>query len=76
MNEDHDKDEIRTSHLKKIIEENESYKVEIKSLVDQMEKMTTDYNEKIQELENEKQIYETQVTNAYQSANMLKVQIQ
>lgn len=71
-----DEDEIRTSHVKQMIEENESYKAEIVSLIDQMDKMVIDYNDKVQEYESEKQLFDTQVKNAYQSANLQKIQIQ
>lgn len=53
-----------------MFDENESYKAEIASLMNDMQKMMIDYEEKVQEYETEKKHFDKKVKNAYHEANL------
>lgn len=73
---DRNNDVIRVKRLKQMSEEIESYKNEIKSLNDQMEKMVIDVNYKKKELEDNKINYDERIKNAYKKANKQQTQLQ
>lgn len=68
-----DEAELRAIRAKRMSEENEAYKMEKASLINRMENMAIDYEEKVREYDRVKKHYEEQVENVYREADFYKV---
>lgn len=68
-----DEAELRAIRAKRMSEENEAYKMEKASLINRIENMAIDYEEKVREYDRVKKHYEEQVENVYGEADFYKV---
>lgn len=69
-------DDERRMRVKQMTEENESYKTEIASLMNQMENIAIDYDQTVREYEADKKLYDERLRNARREADIYKVQIE
>lgn len=71
-----DEDEMRTTRMKLMFEENESCLTEISSLNNEIDKMVIDHKDKVQEYEIKKNQFDEQVLKIYQEAQLNKIRIE
>jgi len=69
-------DFTRMGRMKYMSEEIELFKLEKVSMIDKMNKMDIDYQEKVREYEKEKELYNAKIKIAYRSANKRQDRIQ